>query len=1381
MPMRWLLVILFAGGLASAEPLARQAVPEPLRPWTGWALHGREGELECPLPHDGGARVCIWPGRLELQLDGSGGRFAQRAVASREGWLTLPGGEDAWPQEVKLDGKPAVVTDADGTPRLKLPAGEHAITGRFLWNALPESLDIAPETALLALSLRGRPVPFPVRGEAGRLFLQAEAAPEAETERLELRVHRKVTDDVPLQLETQIELDVSGKGRELLLGRALPDGFVPLSMASELPARLEPDGKLRLQAHAGRFTVTLVARHEGPVQSLARPPTGGTWADGEVWVFEARPKLRQVVVEGVPALDASQTTLPDEWRQLPTYGLGANDVMTLTERSRGNADPEPDLLQLHRELWLDFDGNGYSVQDSLGGQLRRSTRLDLRNPAQLGRVVSGGSDQLITRAGEGRPAGVELRDGEISIEADSRIEGPLRRLPAVGWDADFQSVGAVLHLPPGWRLLHASGADDVPGTWVRRWTLLEIFLVVVTALAALKLHGRAAGLLALVTLVMLFPESNAPRYGWLVLLVFEALGRVIPQPRLREAATLLRHGAWIVVLLAGLAFAVDHLREALFPALARPGVQLGTLAGHDAYVTESDAIYSRSLSKQQAFSESPAGIEDSEGGSGGGTRKLFAASSNALARKVAESAAAPQAPAAAVQLRAQAYDKDAQIQTGPGRPRWDWESVRIGFSGPVQRDQELSLLLLSPGMNLFLALFRVLLLAALLFVTLGLSRDRWTRLLRAGAATAAIALMAVGWPSEARAEESPAEVVAVAPLLDTLRDRLLEAPDCAPGCAALPRMNLDVKGDLLSLRLELHAQVLVSVPLPGNAGQWLPDNVLVDGKPAAALRRADDGVLWLALAPGAHDVVLTGRLPERETVSLALPLSPRRVDARLDGWRLDGLRDDGRVDEGLQLTREQREAGRTSAALETGNLPPFLRVERTLQLGLKWTLFTRVSRLTPTGTPVVVEIPLIPGESVTSSELRVQNGKAVVSLAPAATETSWSSGLAVASSLVLTAAPGPFAETWRLEASPVWNVTPSGLAPIHPEAASDRAPVWRPWPGETVTLAIARPAPVAGQTLTIDQGSLRVSPGTRATDTTWTLHLRSSRGGLHPVTLPEGAQLQSVKVNDVLQPVRQEGRTVALPVTPGAQSFELVFRESSGITASWQTPRVDAGLPVVNAGLEASLPRDRWVLFVSGPSMGPAVLFWSYLLVLVAVALMLGRSGLAPLPAIQWMLLLVGLSQLPLAAAAFVVAWLLALAWRGRTPSMGQHRYLFPLRQLMLAGWTFVALLLLAWAIQHGLLGQPEMQVSGNGSSAHLLRWFSDRAASAWPEARVYSVPMLVYRLAMLAWSLWLARALLAWLKWGWEAFGKGGFWTESTLERVPEPRPETKPEGTPG
>jgi len=44
----------------------------------------------------------------------------------------------------------------------------------------------------------------------------------------------------------------------------------------------------------------------------------------------------------------------------------------------------------------------------------------------------------------------------------------------------------------------------------------------------------------------------------------------------------------------------------------------------------------------------------------------------------------------------------------------------------------------------------------------------------------------------------------------------------------------------------------------------------------------------------------------------------------------------------------------------------------------------------------------------------------------------------------------------------------------------------------------------------------------------------------------------------------------------------------------------------------------------------------------------------------------------------------------------------------------------------------------------------------------------------MLGWSLWLAFALLRWLRFGWEAFSTNGCWRK--IERPPRvPKPEKK------
>ena len=584
-------------------------------------------------------------------------------------------------------------------------------------------------------------------------------------------------------------------------------------------------------------------------------------------------------------------------------------------------------------------------------------------------------------------------------------------------------------------------------------------------------------------------------------------------------------------------------------------------------------------------------------------------------------------------------------------------------------------------------------------------------------------------------------------------------------------MRLDVDAQGLRARLQVDVGAATAVPLPGHAQHWLPHTVVVDGQPGEALLQGADGALWLRLDAGTHDVLVDGPLPERDTVQIVLPLTPHSIETQVSGWTLEGVHADGVAEATLQLTRIARTGGEGAAPLRATQLPPFARVERTLHLGLTWQVDTRVVRLTPPDAALVLAVPLLPGESVTTADVRVADDRAQINLAPQTAEATWQSTLAERSPIALRAAEGvPWVEVWRLDASPIWHIEANGIAQVlRADASAPPLREWRPWPGESVDLEVVRPEGVPGQTLTIDESELEVSPGLRSTDVSLALALRSSRGVQHAVTLPDGAELLSVSIDGTAQPVRQEGRSVVLPVNPGPQHAELRWQQPEGISAQLRSSDVDVGAPSVNTHLRVSVPPSRWILFAGGPSVGPAVLFWSLLPVLALAALGLGRVRTTPLRARHWLLLGIGLTQVPPLAAVAVAAWLLALGWR-REHGAALGARGFDLVQLLLVAWTVGALGILFYGVQQGLLGQPEMQIAGNGSSVAVLRWYQDRSAAQLPHAWVLSTPLLVYRLLMLAWALWIAQALLHWLHWGWESFGTGGYWRSWR-----KPRPPTK------
>jgi hypothetical protein len=1343
--------------LAAADPLDPKAVPEPLKPWAAWVLDGNQDALCATVVGHADASRCVWPSRLDLALDEQGGRFTQGFRLDAKSWAALPGDDKRWPTDVKVDGEPAIVITYHGGPAVELSRGDRIVTGSFGWSSLPESLQVPSETGLLTLALRGAIVAAPNRDSKGVVWLQ-KAATNEEGDALEFVVHRKVKDDIPLILETHIELHVAGKNREDVLGRALPAGFVPMELDSPLPARIEPDGHLRVQLRPGVFVLRLFARSERPVRTLSRPAPEGPWREGdEVWVFEARNDYRVVTVEGAPSIDPQQTTLPDSWKRLPAYPMKLGTSLTLVERRRGDADPPPNQLSLDRALWLDFDGTGYTVSDKITGALHRDSRLTMAPPTVLGRVSIGGTNQFITRLSDdarGAVEGVEVRQGQLDASADSRIAGDPGDIPAVSWAHDFHQVTGSLHLPPGWRLVHASGVDEVPNTWVREWSLLELFLALIASIGVGRLYGLRWGAVALAMLVLTLPEADAPKWSWLVVLAAEALFRVMPAGTVRRVFAWGRALAIACVAVIALPFLVQNVREGMYPALANAATVVGQ---EEAPAEEKESLGAATAPKRdEAAANRPA------------PPPPLSAQSALLDQKLAAVAAAPAGAAASASYRqsnAQVYDPSSIVQTGPGLPRWRWTTLALRWTGPVAATQRLRLYLLSPAVNLVLALARA---ALLLLVVLrvvprtGSLLPKWWP-----AAAAAIALSMA--PASAHADLPSADV------LKELRERLLRRPDCVPTCAASGRMSIEARGDVLRARLEVDESVTTAVPLPGKASQWTPGQVLVDGTPAKALARQDDGLLYLELAAGHHQVALEGPLPDRESIQLSLPLKPHRVEATAVGWTIAGLHEDGLADDDLQLTRVRVESGKP-ASLVPGALPPFVRVERTLSVGLSWQVDTRIVRVTPAGSAVVLEVPLLPGESVTTADVRVVSGKALVNMGPQASEAGWHSVLEQKSPVRLTAPESlAWVEIWRVDVGPIWHASYSGIPFVHTEETTGvHVPEWRPWPGETGMVALVRPEGVSGQTLTIDESSAEVQPGLRAIDVTLRMTVRSSRGSEHTVTLPPGAQLEWLSINGATQPIRQEGSRVTLPLVPGAQSIALAFREATGIGVVFATQPIDLGAPSVNATTTVTVPGGRWLLFVHGSGVGPAVLFWSLLLVLLVASLVLGGNRWTPLRWWHWLLLGVGLSQVSVVAGAVFAGWLLVLGWRARDEGESLRAAWFNLRQCALAGWTLVALGILAVSLYQGLLGAPEMQVRGNGSDSGTLRWFVDRSGATLPRVWMISAPILVYRAAMLGWALWIALALLGWLRWGWRSVTHGGLWKRRPPTRRAAPEQPT-------
>jgi hypothetical protein len=1375
----------------ASPPVARaqDGIPPSLRDWQGWVLHGEEFR-RCPFAASQGTEAgepisshlfrCVWPERLTLTVDARGGTFSQRWQVYSESWVQLPGDSENWPRDVRLNSAPAAVVAVDDVPSLRLAPGSYTVSGRFEWSSRPEALTLPDATAIVDLFVDGSRVAQPERPDGGVWLGKRRSTEQAAA--MEVQVYRLVQDEIPAYLLTRIRLNVAGEAREEVLGRALPDGFIPLSLQGDLPARLERDGSLRVQLRAGSHEVVLFARGAGVAETLARPEnTSGKWPREEVWSFAANDALRVAAAEGAEGIDPAQANVPAEWRQYPAFRMDANAKLRINERSRGLSNADDNRLSLARSLWLDFDHHGFTVVDNINGAMRRDWRLDMQAPFALQSARQYADQLLVTEGADGR-AGVELRQPQLYLTTVARKESGGGAMPATGWDSRFDRVTGTLNLPAGHRLIAAIGTDGAPASWWERWGLWNVFGVLLIVGFVYWAAGLIPAALAVLALVLTYQE--VPEFIWLWgnLLAAFAIARAAPAGRFQKFASAYRTLSFVVLGFALLPFLWFQVRYALYPQLAptdgayeimSPAPHEASLAAVDAAASAADAYAPEAATAAAA----PPMVADAITAQDIGTFPDANVREN-LQRVPSPSLSKGYLNSAQVIQR---YAAGTVLQAGPGIPAWRYNSYAYYWSGPVESADTVRFIYVGPVVLFFWRILGVIALAALFAWLALLSYGRRVALpgfpksasaaaLLPGLLASSLLLLGLGTGTQAQAA-APAESSEAGPdapdneVLAELKKRLTSAPECAPQCAEISAARVTVEGDRLEVVLQVSALANVAVAMPHASDRWQLDDVSVDARGTLAMARNDDASLWVPLTAGAHTVRMAGRLAAAESIQLAFPQRPRVIDVSARGWTTSGINEGRLVSGSLELARES-DPERSGAALEAGaEFPAFVRVDRLFNLDLDWTLDTIVTRIAPQRAALSVEIPLVKGESVLTDGVKVRNNEAaLVGLGAGERQVQWHSGLARADTLEVSV-PTDSArnEVWSFVVNPQWNVVFEGFAPVLPEDVN--APSWvfrfMPRPGEKLVLKLTRPKGAKGTTLAIDSASQSTTIGSRTSTTMLQFTYRSTQGGRHIIQLPEQARVTSVSFDGRPQQLRPEKGELPLSLAPGAHSLQVNWEESRDVSMLTRPSKIDLRTPASNLQFAVALPDSRWILAAWGPGVGPAVLYWGELVVFIAVAWLLGRWLHSPLRFTDWLLLGLGLSTQSWFVFCLTAAWLIAMHWReGWTPREDLPHWRFNLVQVVLAAFTFIAVLALVFfGIRNGLLARPDMHITGGGGHGAGYTWFQDQTAGVFESPSILSVPMWVYRGLLLIWAGWMAFALVRWLRWAFNAWKKNGLW----------------------
>jgi hypothetical protein len=311
-----------------------------------------------------------------------------------------------------------------------------------------------------------------------------------------------------------------------------------------------------------------------------------------------------------------------------------------------------------------------------------------------------------------------------------------------------------------------------------------------------------------------------------------------------------------------------------------------------------------------------------------------------------------------------------------------------------------------------------------------------------------------------------------------------------------------------------------------------------------------------------------------------------------------------------------------------------------------------------------------------------------------------------------------------------------------------------------VHIAVERPSGVPGRTLTIDASALEVVPGLHSTQIILAIEARSSRSADHRITLPADAEAVQVQRDKNVQPLRREGRDIVLSMPLGKHDFTVEWRQPAGLATLFRVPAVDLQLPSMNNTVNVKLPdKPRWILWLSGPFVGPVVNFWALVLVIALISIALARIRLTPLRTRHWFFLGLGLCQVDLVWMVLVGATLLGLGWRARRQPNEAQPVLYNASQAALVLGLLVSIVTVTIAVSDGLVRMPDMWIAGNNVSASGLAWYQDRVGNPLAQPSVLSLPPWTYRVLVMAWTLWLGLAAIRWSGWVWGCLKQHGLW----------------------
>lgn len=1393
----------------SLKPIEQDDLPKELKGWVKWVLDGKK-KSGCNFAYnDFNQKYCYYISNLDIDINGNNVSFSMNVSTKEKGFVRVPGSVEVFPQQISVNGTAKNIISKAGIPYVHLGKGDYVIKGTAKAKENIRYLFIPQNATLINLKKDGKVINYVNLDDEGVLKFEGIEVAKNETDDLSVFAYRKITDGIPVMMTLNLNLNVTGKERVENLGKIIPQNFALYEIQSDVSAYVQKNGDLIVEVKPGNLNINVMMRQEKDSLNFV---LDNSPVNQEIWVLESDKSLRVIQApKDLYSVQTQQIPMPQSWKSLPAYEVNKNETVDLKAIYYDNKNQ--DKLSLNRSLKLAFDGSFYSIEDKISADFKEDGRLSLAKPFMLYSSKINGNPQAITFTSENKNSGIEVRKGNATIENVLRIPNSGKKISATGYDRSFDNVNWNLSLAPGYKLFYASGFDSVSGSWVSNWNLLKVFIVALLTVALYQLFGLPKAGLGLFLLIILNPIYPQFTYVSFVLCGLLFLQRNLkPDNGIYNLLTFIRYSLFALLVVSTFFFIVQHMRGAMYPILDSGTyypyyLSLGFLISFYIFATVIYLMYrivanpNRSKTKKffmllgvfilSLMVSSIFGVV---------TNGLYmigtsASRMHAPAYEYAEMKSMDVAPirlaskAKMMQMPAsgmsgslsleknlgekyQSIDVAKNIaQTGVGFPNWSGKSyVNLNLTDPVDEHDFVKIYLISPFINFILALLRICLSVLMLYWLIDYKRtkpnvsSKGKEFMKRIFTASMFVVMMFG--SASKASAATEQDVPSKDILVQLEDKLdrEKTPSCLPNCVSIPVARMSNDGNVLKVSYDIHSDESLVLPLPtlmpDGSGYLKLNSILVDG--AAAKEVVKNGQQISALLhKGINKVDMEYLLDENsDRFILSSPIVINYLESSLSGLAVSENK--SRI-QSFQINRTVIKAVVAENVSEKSkmDIATFFNVRREFDINTTWKVQTTVSRSNNFSEAVTFEVDLLPSEKVLTAEEILPNNKVRISFAPSERQKTFVSLLPVEEDIKLSSPQETenFSEEWDFKIDYFWSFKYTGMKPIYSQRDSL---VFKPRAGETLSVDFFKPSSVDGYILTFDRADYSLSQGRSSMEIVMNLAFRAADSGVHNIILPKNFEVTEFTVGNMPYPITVNDGKLSIPVIQGQNNVRFTGTLKEQIGTVLKFPEFNLNAPVVNIQQTANVPLSRWVLFVTGPTEGPVVLFWSTVFAWLFFAFLLSRFKMIPLNFVSWFVLLVGLTQVNSIYALAIITWFIALGLRDVFSEQLSSKKLI---QIIIPCLTFIFIFSLFKGIYNGLLGHWNMKIVGDTVQSYgsyiKLGWYQDATMGEFPTPKIFSLPVWAYRFVMVVWAAWLSVSFVKWMKWGFGAYTKDEKWVK--------------------